>query len=144
MQTLLSRFWRQEQGQDVAEYAMMLIIILLLAGVSVRLLGANVKQVFIKTLVSADGSLKPGNDTKANVVQDCEDAVRQQLDISKRADFPTTTPEVTVRRIDNNDFSVESFVETRSAEGAVVRIDYSCQASCTQRDGCSVVAQLRK
>lgn len=139
----LTRFWRDEQGQDVAEYAMMLIIILLLAGVSVKMVGANVKQVFAKTLASTDVSLKPG-DRSASVVQNCEDAVRQQLDISMRADFPAATPEISVRRIDDNDFRVESFVETHNAEGTVARIDYSCKARCTLQEGCSVVAELRK
>ncbi len=143
MKRLLRNFWRDERGQDVAEYAMMLIIILLLAGVCVKMLGSNVKQVFAKTLVAEDAVLKPGNN-KANVMQDCEDAIRQQLDTAVRADFPTVTPEVKVRRIDDNDFRVESFVETRNPEGAVAHIDYSCEARCTQQQGCSVVAELRK
>jgi hypothetical protein len=35
-------------------------------------------------------------------------------------------------------------VETRSAEGSVTRIDYSCSARCTQADGCTAIAQLRR
>jgi Flp pilus assembly pilin Flp len=142
MQRLWCKFWRDEAGQDVAEYAMMLIIILLLAGVSVKLLGSNVRQAFAKTLVAGEtvhhGSVRDG------ILHNCEDAVRQQLDASMRADFPSVTPELSVHRVDDNDFRVESFVETRTADGSLSRIDYSCNARCTGQESCSVVAEVRK
>lgn len=136
---MLSILWQEERGQDVAEYAMMLIIILLLAGVSVRLIGSNVKQVFAKTIVT-DVTPAQGNQ-QATVLQDCEDAVRQQLDLSLRTDFAGAP---SVRRIDDKDFQVESFVQTRSADGSVMRIDYRCSARCNQGESCSVEAELRR
>lgn len=121
---------------------MMLIIILLLAGVSVKMLGSNVRQIFAKTLI-ADSSIYRGS-VRDGILHNCEDAVRQQLDTGMRADFPSVTPEASVRRVDDNDFRVESFVETRAADGELARIDYSCRARCTGQESCSVVAQLRK
>lgn len=142
MQRMLCNLWRDEQGQDVAEYAMMLIIILLLAGVSVKLLGSNVRQVFAKTLV-ADASMHSGS-VRDVILQDCEEAVRQQLDAGMRAEFPATAPEFSVHSMDKGAFRVESFVETRTADGTYNRIDYTCQARCREHDSCSVTAELRK
>ncbi len=142
MQRILCTFWRDQRGQDVAEYAMMLIIILLLAGVSVKLLGANVRQAFAKSVV--DGMNVHRGSVRDGILHNCQDAVRQQLDTSMRADFPSVTPEVSVRKVDDNDFRVESFVETRTADGSLSRIDYSCQARCSAQESCSVVAELRK
>jgi Flp pilus assembly pilin Flp len=139
---MISRFWREDVGQDVAEYAMMLIIILLLGGVTVKLIGSNIRHIFNRTELGEAPHYR-SND-QAVIVQHCEDAVRDQIDGNLRAEFPTPSPEVRVRRIDNNDFSMESFVETRSAEGSVTRMDYSCSARCTQADGCTAIAQLRR
>ena len=141
MHRIITRLWREEAGQDIAEYAMMLIIILLLGGVSVKLIGSNVRHIFNHTELG-DAPHWRTND-QAVIVQHCQDAVRDQIDGGLRTDFPTVGPEVRVRRIDNNDFSMQSFVETRSAEGSVTRIDYSCSARCTQADGCTAIAQLR-
>ena len=135
-------FWRDERGQDVAEYAMMLAIILLLSGVTVKLVGANVKQIFHKAEL---GDVAPGHTNQtADVMQHCEDAVRDKIDGGLRTDFPTPSAEIRVHQVDDNDFRVESFVETHSADGSVARIDYSCKARCTQADGCSVVTELRR
>lgn len=121
---------------------MMLIIILLLAGVSVKMVGSNVRQVFAKTLVT-DSSMHSGT-VRDGILHNCEDAVRQQLDTSMRADFPSITPELSVHRVGDNDFAVESFVETHTADGSLSRIDYSCHARCSGQDACSVVAEVRK
>jgi len=40
------RFWRDEQGQDVAEYAVMLAVILVIVIGTVRLIGSNANNVF--------------------------------------------------------------------------------------------------
>jgi Flp pilus assembly pilin Flp len=135
-------FWRDERGQDIVEYAMMLVIVLLLSGVTVKLVGANVKQIFHQADLG-DTVHRPSNQT-AEIVQHCEDAVRDKIDGGLRTDFPTPSPELRVRKVDANDFRVESFVETRSADGSVARIEYSCNARCTQADGCSVVTELRR
>jgi Flp pilus assembly pilin Flp len=42
----LSMLWRDEQGQDIAEYAVMLAVILVLVVGTVRLIGSNANGVF--------------------------------------------------------------------------------------------------
>jgi Flp pilus assembly pilin Flp len=42
----IRRLWSQEDGQDVAEYAVMLAIVLTLTIGTVRLIGANANNVF--------------------------------------------------------------------------------------------------
>jgi Flp pilus assembly pilin Flp len=41
-----SRLWRDEQGQDIAEYAVMLAVILVIVLGTVRLIGTNASIVF--------------------------------------------------------------------------------------------------
>ena len=43
---LWSRLWSDEQGQDIAEYAVMLAVILVLVVGTVRLIGSNANTVF--------------------------------------------------------------------------------------------------
>jgi Flp pilus assembly pilin Flp len=46
MSELIRRFWTDEQGQDIAEYAVMLAVILVLVVGTVRLIGSNANNVF--------------------------------------------------------------------------------------------------
>ncbi|MGD0395151.1 MAG: Flp family type IVb pilin [Acidimicrobiales bacterium] len=46
MKCLLKELWRQEQGQDIAEYAVMLAVILVLVVGTIRLIGSNANNVF--------------------------------------------------------------------------------------------------
>lgn len=46
MRTFISRLWREEAGQDIAEYAVMLAVILVLVVGTVRLIGSNANTVF--------------------------------------------------------------------------------------------------
>ena len=46
MGRFLSRLWFDEQGQDVAEYAVMLAVILVIVVGTIRLIGANANNVF--------------------------------------------------------------------------------------------------
>lgn len=46
MVQLLRRLWSDEQGQDIAEYAVMLAVILVLVIGTVRLIGGNANNVF--------------------------------------------------------------------------------------------------
>ncbi len=46
MVQLLNRLWKDEQGQDIAEYAVMLAVILVLVVGTVRLIGTNANNVF--------------------------------------------------------------------------------------------------
>ena len=46
MQRLLRRLWTDDQGQDIAEYAVMLAVILLLVVGTIRLIGTNANSTF--------------------------------------------------------------------------------------------------
>ncbi|MGD0757382.1 MAG: Flp family type IVb pilin [Candidatus Sulfotelmatobacter sp.] len=46
MKCLLRELWREEQGQDIAEYAVMLAVILVLVVGTIRLIGSNANNVF--------------------------------------------------------------------------------------------------
>ena len=46
MKYLLNRSWREEKGQDIAEYAVMLAVILVVVIGTVRLIGSNANNVF--------------------------------------------------------------------------------------------------
>jgi Flp pilus assembly pilin Flp len=46
MTNFLPGAWRQEEGQDVAEYAVMLAVILAMAIGTIRLIGSHASNVF--------------------------------------------------------------------------------------------------
>jgi Flp pilus assembly pilin Flp len=46
MNHLLIRLWGHDEGQDIAEYAVMLAVILVLVVGTVRLIGSNANTVF--------------------------------------------------------------------------------------------------
>jgi Flp pilus assembly pilin Flp len=46
MEKLMKRLWSEEQGQDIAEYAVMLAVILVLVVGTIRLIGGNSNNVF--------------------------------------------------------------------------------------------------
>lgn len=46
MVNLLRLLWSNEQGQDIAEYAVMLAVILVIVIGTVRLIGSNANTVF--------------------------------------------------------------------------------------------------
>lgn len=43
---LLSRLWSDDQGQDIAEYAVMLAVILVIVVGTIRMIGSNANSVF--------------------------------------------------------------------------------------------------
>ena len=43
---ILSRTWSDEKGQDIAEYAVMLAVILVIVVGTIRLIGSNANNVF--------------------------------------------------------------------------------------------------
>jgi Flp pilus assembly pilin Flp len=43
---LVRNLWRDESGQDIAEYAVMLAVILVIVVGTVRLIGSNANNVF--------------------------------------------------------------------------------------------------
>jgi Flp pilus assembly pilin Flp len=46
MNYFISKLWSNEDGQDVAEYSIMLAVILVIVVGTVRLIGSNSSQVF--------------------------------------------------------------------------------------------------
>lgn len=43
---LMRKLWSEQQGQDIAEYAVMLAVILVIVVGTVRLIGSNANNVF--------------------------------------------------------------------------------------------------
>ena len=46
MNHLLRKLWQDDEGQDIAEYAVMLAVILVLVVGTIRLIGSNANNVF--------------------------------------------------------------------------------------------------
>jgi pilus assembly protein Flp/PilA len=46
MKTLLNKLWSNEEGQDIAEYSVMLAVILVIVVGTVQLIGSNANNVF--------------------------------------------------------------------------------------------------
>jgi Flp pilus assembly pilin Flp len=46
MLTFLQRVWLEDQGQDIAEYAVMVAVILIVVVGTIRLIGSNSNTVF--------------------------------------------------------------------------------------------------
>jgi Flp pilus assembly pilin Flp len=46
MKTFLRTLWTREEGQDIAEYAVMLAVILVIVVGTIRLIGSNANNVF--------------------------------------------------------------------------------------------------
>jgi len=46
MMNVLRKLWREDEGQDIAEYAVMLAVILVIVVGTIRLIGSNANNVF--------------------------------------------------------------------------------------------------
>jgi Flp pilus assembly pilin Flp len=46
MSEFIQRLWREDSGQDIAEYAVMLAVILVLVVGTIRLIGSNANNAF--------------------------------------------------------------------------------------------------
>jgi len=46
MNHLLRKLWRHDEGEDIAEYAVMLAVILVIVVGTIRLIGSNANNVF--------------------------------------------------------------------------------------------------
>ena len=46
MAKILQKLWNDEDGQDIAEYAVMLAVILVIVVGTIRLIGSNANNVF--------------------------------------------------------------------------------------------------
>jgi Flp pilus assembly pilin Flp len=55
MSKWIRKMWREDSGQDIAEYAVMLAVILVLVVGTIRLIGGNANNVFS----SAASSIAP-------------------------------------------------------------------------------------
>ena len=49
---LSQKLWRDEEGQDIAEYAVMLAVILVIVIGTIRLIGGNANNVFLQVASS--------------------------------------------------------------------------------------------
>ena len=58
MDDLAKLLWRNEEGQDIAEYAVMLAVILVIVIGTVRLIGSNANNVF-SSVASSIASSRP-------------------------------------------------------------------------------------
>ncbi len=56
MQDLLKRLWNDDQGQDIAEYALMLTVILLIVVGAVSAIGTNAGAIFNRTATALTAS----------------------------------------------------------------------------------------
>jgi Flp pilus assembly pilin Flp len=52
MSKIIRRMWLEDEGQDIAEYAVMLAVILVLVVGTIRLIGSNANNVFSNTASS--------------------------------------------------------------------------------------------
>ena len=52
---LLRRLWSENEGQDIAEYAVMLAVILVIVVGTIRLIGGNANNVFSSVSSSITG-----------------------------------------------------------------------------------------
>jgi Flp pilus assembly pilin Flp len=55
MTNLLHRLWSGDEGQDIAEYAVMLAVILVIVVGTIRLIGGNANNVFSAVSSSIGG-----------------------------------------------------------------------------------------
>ena len=55
MKELLRKVWADDQGQDIAEYAVMLAVILVIVVGTIRLIGTQANNVFSETASAIGG-----------------------------------------------------------------------------------------
>ena len=61
MSSSLARFWANDQGQDIAEYAVMLAVILVIVVGAIRLIGSNANTIFSQAASSIQSSVRPSS-----------------------------------------------------------------------------------
>ena len=49
MNSILTRLWGSDEGQDIVEYAVMLAVILMIVVGTIRIVGSNANSVFSST-----------------------------------------------------------------------------------------------
>jgi Flp pilus assembly pilin Flp len=55
MKELLQNVWSNDEGQDIAEYAVMLAVILVIVVGTIRLIGSQANNVFSQTASALSG-----------------------------------------------------------------------------------------
>jgi Flp pilus assembly pilin Flp len=55
MKELLQNMWANDEGQDIAEYAVMLAVILVIVVGTIRLIGSQANNVFSATASAMNG-----------------------------------------------------------------------------------------
>ena len=55
MMELLKRLWQEEEGQDLTEYALLLVLISLVAIVAMKAVGTAVSEVFSNAAINLSG-----------------------------------------------------------------------------------------
>jgi Flp pilus assembly pilin Flp len=55
MVNLIRRMWSNDEGQDIAEYAVMLAVILVIVVGTIRLIGSQANNVFSETASAIGG-----------------------------------------------------------------------------------------
>lgn len=55
MLEVLGKVWRDDEGQDIAEYAVMLAVILVIVVGTIRLIGGQANNVFSQTASAIGG-----------------------------------------------------------------------------------------
>lgn len=55
MKELLRKVWLQDEGEDIAEYAVMLAVILVIVVGTIRLIGGQANNVFSETASAMGG-----------------------------------------------------------------------------------------
>jgi Flp pilus assembly pilin Flp len=55
MLEVLRKLWRDDEGQDIAEYAVMLAVILVIVVGTIRLIGSQANNVFSETASAIGG-----------------------------------------------------------------------------------------
>lgn len=55
MLEVVNRMWRDDEGQDIAEYAVMLAVILVIVVGTIRLIGSQANNIFSQTASAIGG-----------------------------------------------------------------------------------------
>lgn len=55
MKDLLKRLWRDDRGQDLVEYALLLVLIALVAAAAIQGIGASINNVFSNANAAVTG-----------------------------------------------------------------------------------------
>jgi Flp pilus assembly pilin Flp len=55
MKNLFRRLWRDEEGRDLVEFALLLALIALVAAVTIQMFGAAIERLFVSASASSSG-----------------------------------------------------------------------------------------